>query len=215
MLYVLANVAPPSIRRDALVLKSAWKSLADPSSLLHDIIATPANIYRQLHPPTRKSARLNLAPVLVVEQRLASRRPFQQAAQALLADLGEACPVTANQRKTMADIFVLDSWKRSWRENYAWREYFPTPNLDPLKGTLSRTAWSRFNRLLLGRTRLAADMYRYGIVASPVCDCGAPLQTPEHIIESCPRRFLDGGLSRLASLDHDVFVWLGGLNVDV
>ena len=48
----------------------------------------------------------------------------------LLANLGEVCPVSANQRKTMADSFVLDSWKRSWRENYAWREYFPTPNLE-------------------------------------------------------------------------------------
>ena len=65
MLYVLANVAPPPIRRDALVLKSAWKALADPLSLLHDIIATPAKIHRQLQPPTRKSARLNLALTLV------------------------------------------------------------------------------------------------------------------------------------------------------
>ena len=42
MLYVLANVAPPSIGRDALVLKSAWKALADPTSLLHAVIAVPA-----------------------------------------------------------------------------------------------------------------------------------------------------------------------------
>ena len=215
MLYVLANVAPPSIRRDALVLKSAWKALADPASLLHAVIAVPAKSYRQLQPPTRKSARLNLASTLVVEQRLTSRKPYQRAAQTLLANSGEVCPASAYHRKTLADIFVLDSWKRSWRESCAWRDYFPTPNLDPLKGTMSRTAWSRFNRLLSGRTRLAADMHRYGILASPVCDCGAPLQTPEHIIETCPRRFLEGGLPRLASLDDDVIVWLSGLNVDV
>ena len=70
------------------------------------------------------------------------------------------------------------------------------------KGTMSRTAWSRFNRLLSGRTRLAADMHRYGIATSPVCDCGAPLQTPEHIIASCPRRFLEGGLPRLVALRY-------------
>ena len=63
--------------------------------------------------------------------------------------------------------------------------------------------------------RLAADMHRYGNATSPVCDCGAPLQTLEHITESCPRRFLEGGLTRLASLDDDVIAWLGGLNVDV
>ena len=109
--------------------------------------------------------------LLVVEQRLASRKPFQRKAQTLLANYGEDCLISANQRKTLADIFVLDSWKRSWRESYAWRDYFHTPQLAPLKGTLRRTAWSRFNRLLSGRTRLAADTYRYGIVASPVCDC--------------------------------------------
>ena len=196
-------------------MKSAWKALADPASLLHAVIAVPARSYRQLQPPSRKSARLNLAPVLVVEQRLTSRKPFQRAAQALLANSGEVCPVSANQRKTLADIFVLDSWKRSLRECCAWWDYFPIPNLNPLKGTMSRTAWSRFNRLLSGRTRLAADMHRYGILASPVCDCGAPLQTPEHIIETCPRRFLEGGLPKLASLDDDVIVWLSGLNVDV
>ena len=51
-------------------------------------------------------------------------------------------------------------------------------------------------------------------MASPVCDCGAPLQTPEHIIETCTRRFLEGGLHRLASVDGDVIAWLCGLNVD-
>ena len=66
--------------------------------------------------------RLNLAPMLVVEQRLSSRKPFPRAAQMLLEILGEAYPVSANQCQTTDDIFVLDSWKRSWRENYAWWE---------------------------------------------------------------------------------------------
>ena len=84
-----------------------------------------------------------------------------------------------------------------------------------MEKNMSRTTWSRFNRLLSGPTRLPADMHRYGIVASPVCDCGAPLQTPEHIIETCPRRCLEDGLPKLASLDDDVIVWLSGLNVDI
>ena len=146
--------------------------------LATDIIAKPAQIYRQLQPPTRKYARLNLAPMLVVEQRLSSsRKPFQRAAQMLLA----------NQHKTTSN----------------------------LKGTTSRTAWLHFNQLLSGHTRLAADMHRYGIVTSPVCDCGAPLQTPELMIKCCLGRFLEGGLHRIVSLDDDAIVWLGGLNVDV
>ena len=60
ILYFLANMALPSIRRDVLVLKFAWKALADSLSLLHNVIAKPAKSYRQLQPQTRKSARLNL-----------------------------------------------------------------------------------------------------------------------------------------------------------
>ena len=63
MLYVLANVAPSSIRRNALVLKSAWKVLADLASLLHEVITVPARSYHQLQPPTRKSARLLPLPL--------------------------------------------------------------------------------------------------------------------------------------------------------
>ena len=91
------------------VMKSAWEALAGPSSLLHAVIAVPAKSNRQLQPLTRKSARLNLAPVLVVEQRLTSRKPFQRAAQTLLANSGEVCLVSARQSKTLAGIFVLDS----------------------------------------------------------------------------------------------------------
>ena len=60
MLYVLANVAPPSIRRDALVLKSAWKALADPASLLHAVIAVPAKSYRQLQASNQKISQTKL-----------------------------------------------------------------------------------------------------------------------------------------------------------
>ena len=128
-------MAPPSIRRYALVLKSAWKALSDPTSYCA-VIAVPARSYRQLQPPTRKSARLNLlGPVLVAEQRLTSRKPFQRAAHTPYANSGEVCPVSANQRKTLADIFVLNNRKQSWHESCAWREYFPTPNLDLSKGT--------------------------------------------------------------------------------
>ena len=121
-----------------------------------------------------------MAPVLAVEQRLSSRKPYQRAAQTLLAISGEGCPASAYHRKTLADIFVLGSWELSWREICSWREYLPIPNLDPLRGTMSRTAWSRFNRLISGRTRLAADMHRYGIVASPVCDWCPIAKTGAH-----------------------------------
>ena len=112
----LQMLHPPSIHRDALIQK--WKALADPLSLVHGIIATPCSqdLYCHLQLPTRKSARLNLAPTLVVEQRLSSRKPFQRAAQTPLANLGEACPVPqqTSARQLRVGIFVSNSWKRSY-----------------------------------------------------------------------------------------------------
>jgi hypothetical protein len=214
-LYVMSNIAPPPIRREALALKSAWKALSDESSLLHEMIATPAKVYRQLQAPTRTSARLNLAPRKVVEQRLTSRHPFQRAAQNLLSSVGGNCPETANQRKSGADHYVLDKWRRDWRVDNAWKDYYQEPDIVPLRDLPSRLAWSRLNRLITGRTRLAADMYRCGLADSPACDCGAPFQTPQHIVEECPFRFLDGGFRKLASLDNDALSWLKNLDVDI
>ena len=113
-LYVVSNIAPPPIRREALALKSAWKALSDKSSLLHEMIAAPAKVFRRLQAPTRTSARLNLVPRKVIEQRLTSRHPFQRAAQLLVSSVGGDCPGTANQRRSRADHYVLDKWRRDW-----------------------------------------------------------------------------------------------------
>ena len=58
-------------------------------------------------------------------------------------------------------------------------------------------------------------MYRYGIKASPACDCGAPYQTSRHIVEECPLRLLDGGFKKLVSCDDDALSWLNSLDIDI
>ena len=214
-LYVLSNIAPPTIRREAITLKSAWKALSDELSMLHEIVAVPPKVYRQLQAPTRMSARLNLAPKLTVDQRLSSRHPFQRAAHNIVTTAGGTLPTSAGQRKSRADGFVLERWKKDWREDSVWNENYRVPDLDSLRDVPSRLAWLRLNRLISGHTRLAADMYRYGIKASPACDCGAPYQTSRHIVEECPLRLLDGGFKKLVSCDDDALSWLNSLDIDI
>ena len=57
--------------------------------------------------------------------------------------------------------------------------------------------------------------YRFGIKASPACDCGAPYQTSRHIVEECPLRLLDGGFKKLVSCDDDALSWLNSLDIDI
>ena len=100
-------------------------------------------------------------------------------------------------------------------EDSVWNEDYRVPELDSLRDVPSRLAWLRLNRLISGHTRLAADMYRYGIKASPACDCGAPYQTSRHIVEECPLRLLDGGFKKLVSCDDDALSWLNSLDIDI
>ena len=95
----------------------------------------------------------------------------------------------------------------------AWKEYYQVPDIVPLRDLPSRLAWSRLNRLVTCRTRLAADMYKCGLANSPACDCGAPYQTSQHVVEECPLRRLHGGFRKLASLDNDALSWLKNLDI--
>jgi hypothetical protein len=215
LLYLFSHIAPPELRREALVLKAAWRAVSDNHSLLHEVVTVPAAVYRHIQAPARMSARLNLAPRLVMEQRLLSRHPFQRAAQELLTHFDGPPPNSVVGRRTSADRFLLDRWQKSWTKDDAWRVADRVPDMAPLSDKLSRLAWTRLNRLTSGHTRLASDMHRYGLAVSPACDCGALQQTSHHIVEECPLRSLEGGFQKLASLDDVAMKWLNDVDVDI
>jgi hypothetical protein len=50
-------------------------------------------------------------------------------------------------------------------------------------------------------------MLRWGFVESPACDCGAEEQTMRHIVEDCPLRLFDDGLTGLCAVR--VPIWFG------
>ena len=95
--------------------------IADPLSLLHNIIATPARSIASCSGDSNpKIDQIKPGPCASCQAttNITSRKPLQQAAQTQLANLGETC-LSQQILRWFADILVLDSWKRSWREYFS------------------------------------------------------------------------------------------------
>jgi len=63
------------------------------------------------------------------------------------------------------------------------------------------------SRLHIGQGPCRANMNKWSLASSPLCDCGEQ-QTMEHIVDSCPLTKLDGGLLSLHEADDDATNWL-------
>ena len=80
----------------------------------------------------------------------------------------------------------------------------------PTGHELSWLTWVWLNRLHTGIRQFGSLMYRWGLITTAVCDCGAEKQTPEHLLYQC----LVYNLARkdeLLVLDDNTINWL--LNV--
>ena len=110
--------------------------------------------------------------------RLKSRHPFCQQADHL-SDL--APPGVTKQS------WLRTRWKDDWlaappsRLHNFIRDPRSVPGLD-----LPRKQWTTLNRLRTGVGRFSSSMLKWGLMDSSVCECGAPEQTVDHILDVCP-----------------------------
>jgi len=72
---------------------------------------------------------------------------------------------------------------------------------------MPRHSWTLLNRFRTGQGPCLANMHKWGLASSPLCDCGEQ-QTMEHIVDSFPLTKLDGGLLSLHAADDDAISWL-------
>lgn len=119
-----------------------------------------------------------------ITQRLTSRRPIWE----FLGSL---------------ENFDLDSeWRVAWQNASVVNEYLIDDPTTRVPGfSLSRIAWVRLNRIRTNQGRCNYCLFKWKIVDSPACDCGATEQTIGHIILFCPLRFFDGDYSELHQLN--------------
>ena len=84
-------------------------------------------------------------------------------------------PISYREAKTL----VKQHFKQSWTQAH-------NPPADDQLHLLPRPYQTTIFRLRTGHCRLLSHMYRLGLSHTPDCPCQTALQTPEHILQSCP-----------------------------
>jgi len=77
----------------------------------------------------------------------------------------------------------------------------PTPA--PPGMTLPRRASVRLNRLRTGVGSFRSCLYKWGMISSAVCECGAEEQTFDHVVLQCPINRPPHGLHGLTVLGNE------------
>ena len=135
--------------------------------------------------------------------RLKSRRPFSQ------------------QAHHLSDLVTKQSWLRTrWKDDWLAappsrlhnfiRDPHSVPGLD-----LPRKQWTTLNRLRTGVGRFSSSMLKWGLKDSSVCECGAPEQTVDHILDVCPQHRPPSGREGIVSLDEDTRAWLASTGLEI
>ena len=108
----------------------------------------------------------------------------------------------------------MHEWGERWDvlDGSRLHHFMPEVSTHPLGNELDRRSWTRLNRLRSGQGRFRSLMYAWGFCASPICECGAPQQTVDHIIDHCP--FHDcPGRNHIVEVTEDAVTWLRDTDV--
>ena len=183
-LPVLAGIAPACLRREAATLALARKAQKKDWHLLH-----------------------NTTTAALPTQRLKSRQPFNRAAQELL----QSAPGDQSTRTWLAR-----AWKRKWEASEPTRLhcYISNPDAGVEGEDLPRQQWTILNRLRTGVGRFKADMKKWGLSERSACECGAPDQTADHIINDC-ETYRVPSMAALYDVGPETRAWLRDTKLDI
>ena len=139
--------------------------------------------------------------------RLKSRRPFSQQAH----HLSDLAPSGVTKQS-----WLRTRWQDDWlgappsRLHNFILDPHSVPGLD-----LPRKQWTTLNRLRTGVGRFSSSMLKWGLRDSSVCECGAPEQTVDHILDVCPQHRPPSGRQGIVSLDEDTRAWLASTGLEI
>ena len=157
-LPVLSGIQPAELRRMEATLFLAHRGSQDPDHILYGLLSGSSD---------------------TLQARLRSRRLFVPAARNLLNNLARL--------GIRASEWTNDKWKTEYCENASrLRAFVPGTGAGPVGMGLPQAAWVKLNRLQTGVGRFHSSMHKWGLAASPNCECGASEQTADHVLTACP-----------------------------
>ena len=119
-------------------------------------------------------------------------------------------------RSTPEDVssrsWLSTRWNEEWRaaEHSRVHSFINTPDHVPVQD-LPRRQWTTYNRIRTGVGRFGEAMKRWGLKSTSECECGAPNQSVQHIMDDCTMHRPPNGERGLTDLDEDTRIWLAGI----
>ena len=88
------------------------------------------------------------------------------------------------------DIRASKWTNHKWKTNYCedasrLRAFVPGTGARSVGMGLPRATWVKLNRLRTGVGRFHSSMHKWGLARLPNCECGASVQTADHVLTAC------------------------------
>jgi len=105
-------------------------------------------------------------------------------------------------------VDIKSRWTHNWKSAQVVNSHLVCdPTIRQPGFDLPRQRWSLLNRFHTEQGHCGACRRKWWLTDTDLCPCGET-HTKHHTVESCPLTKLNGGLSRLHSVDEDAVSWL-------
>ena len=129
------------------------------------------------------------------------------------------CAICRRCQHTLVEVYrswLSTRWNEEWRdaEHSRLHSFINTPDHVPGQD-LPRRQWTTYNRIRTGVGRFGEAMKRWGLKSTSECECGAPNQSVQHIMDDCTMHRPPNGERGLTDLDEDTRIWLASTSLEI
>jgi exonuclease III len=123
-------------------------------------------------------------------------------------------PLSLAKDLDRTDFRTILEWTKSWSAQSPNPQLI-RPGSEPEGFSLPRHLWKGLNRVRTGHGVCGDSLYKWGVLPSPQCDCGAPKQTLCHIVKDCPIRLYPNPFTDFFRAAPTAVEWLADLDINI